>query len=378
MILGAVRIVVNRAALGHHLPMRPQVLAFLLLPALLTGPFASAEAIRFGAKQDERGELRIYSSLDARLAEPLIDAFQSGHPDVTVIYEDLLSGDISSRILSETDNGQPTADIAFSSAMDLQMKLANDGYAAAVSVPETRAWPEWANWRNAAFAITFEPGVFVYHKPSFPDGPPDTRISLMRWLDSRVPGAAGRIGTYDIERSAVGYLYLARDQEHFPDVWSLVARMADAGLETFSTSQEIIERVADGRLLLGYNILGSYAADQARLNPDLGLLLPRDFTVVISRVALVPRAAARPDLGAQFLSFLMSREGQTILAEKLRLPAVSLEVSDEGSARAMLAALGAQLRPVAVNPGLLVYLDQAKRRGFIARWRQALEGQAGN
>jgi iron(III) transport system substrate-binding protein len=358
--------------------MRPLVTALLLLPALLIGPVASAEAIRFGAKQDEQGELRIYSSLDARLAEPLIEAFQAGHPDVTVVYEDLLSGDISSRIVSETDNGQPTADLAFSSAMDLQMKLANDGYAAAVSVPETRAWPEWANWRNAAFAITFEPGVFVYHKPSFPDGPPDTRISLMRWLDSRDPGAAGRIGTYDIERSAVGYLYLARDQEHFPDVWSLVARMADAGLETFSTSQEIIERVADGRLLLGYNILGSYAADQARLNPDLGLLLPRDFTVVISRVALVPRAAARPDLGAQFLSFLMSREGQTILAEKLRLPAVSLEVSDEGSARAMLAALGAQLRPVAVNPGLLVYLDQAKRRGFIARWRQALEGQAGN
>ena len=31
---------------------------------------------------------------------------------------------------------------------------------------------------------------------------------------------------------------------------------------------------------LGYNILGSYAADQARLNPDLGLVLLRDFTVV--------------------------------------------------------------------------------------------------
>ncbi|HSF63033.1 MAG TPA: ABC transporter substrate-binding protein, partial [Paracoccaceae bacterium] len=111
---------------------------------------------------------------------------------------------------------------------------------------------------------------------------------------------------------------------------------------------------------------------QARSRPDLGLVLPRDYTVVISRVALVPRAARSPDLGAAFLSFLMSAPGQTILAEKLRLPAVSLEVSEENSARAMQAALGDQLRPVAVSPGLLVYLDQAKRRRIVAKWRDAI------
>ena len=63
-------------------------------------------------------------------------------------------------------------------------------------------------------------------------------------------------------------------------------------------------------------------------------------------MGFVPRAAARADLGERFLAFVMSKAGQTILAEKLRLPAVSLEVSDENSARTMEAALGAQLRPV--------------------------------
>lgn len=346
-----------------------------LLTALLLalGPCAAmAESIRYPAPGAEAGTLRIYSSLDARLAQPLIAAFQSAHPDIAVAYEDLLAGEIARRVIDETDAGGTTADFAFSSAMDLQMKLANDGYASAVRVAETAGWPAWANWRDTAYAITFEPAVFIYHRPSFPEGPPDTRIALMRWLAGAGRAVLGRVGTYDIERSAVGYLYLARDQEHFPDVWSLVAEMSRAGLQTFPTSQEIIDRVADGRLVFGYNILGSYAADQARLNPDLGLVLPRDFTVVISRVALVPRAAARPDLGALFLSFVMSREGQTILAEKLRLPAVSLEVSDAGSARAMQAALGDQLRPVAVSPGLLVYLDQAKRRSILRRWAEAL------
>jgi len=348
--------------------MRALFALFLCLVPLTAG----AEVHRFDAPGVQDAELVIYSSLDARLASPLIEGFQALNPGIAVRYEDLLTGEISARVVAETDAGQPTADFTFSSAMDLQVKLANDGYAQPTDIPESAGWPRWANWRDTAWAITFEPAVLVYHKPSFPTPPPATRIELIEFLKT-APGIAGKIGTYDVDRSAVGYLFLARDQEHFADIWSLIRAMGAADVQAFPTSQDIIDRVADGRLILGYNILGSYAADQARLKPDLGLLLLQDFTVVVSRVALVPRAAARPDLGAAFLSFLMSRAGQTLLAEKLRLPAISLEVSDDASAGAMQAALGDQLRPVAVSPGLLVYLDQAKRRRLIRQWHEALE-----
>lgn len=320
--------------------------------------------------------LTIYSSLDNHLAAPLIAGFQAQNPDVTVRYEELLTGALNDRIMTETDEGRPTADFAFSSAMDMQVKLANDGYAQPAITPDTPEWPRWANWRDTAYALTFEPAVLVYHRPAFRDRPPpSSRFELVDWLARGGTAVQGRVGTYDIERSAVGYLFLARDQEHFADIWSVIAAMGRAGVQQFPTSQDILERVGDGRLLIGYNILGSYAADWARDHPDVGMVLPRDFTVVVSRVGLVPRAAARPDLGARFLAFFMSRAGQTILAQKLRLPAVSLEVSGEHSARTMQAALGAQLRPVPVSPGLLVYLDQAKRARLIDRWRRAVRGE---
>jgi iron(III) transport system substrate-binding protein len=340
----------------------------LLLP-LLALP-AWADPTRFPAPEGEEASLTLYSTLDTPLAQPLIAAFQTEHPTVTVVYEDLLAADIATRVTSETDAGQPTADFVFSSGMDLQVKLANDGYAQPVDVPLARDWPDWANWRDMAFALTYEPGVLVWHKPSFPQGPPQSRLEMIDWL--KRPEAQGRIGTYDVARSAVGYLYLARDAEHFADIWSLVAAMGRAGLQTFSTSAEIIDRVEDGRLALGYNILGSYADARARANPDLGVVLLKDFTVVTSRVGLVPRAAARSDLGTAFLAFLMGREGQTIMADRLRLAAVSLEVSGQNTARAMEAALGDQLRPVPVSPGLLVYLDQAKRARLLERWHDAL------
>lgn len=336
--------------------------------ALMAGP-ALGEVVIYAPVGPVQAELVIYSTLDNRLAAPLIAAFQAQAPGVAVRYEDLLAGAIAARVITETATGR-TADFVFSSAMDLQIKLANDGYARAVDVPEARNWPLWANWQDTAFALTFEPGVLVYHKPSFPDGPPRSRLELMEWLRAAPPAMQGRTGTYDIEQSAVGYLFLARDAEHFPDIWSLLRTMAAAGLQTFPTSQDIIDRVADGRLVLGYNILGSYAADQARSHPDLGVVLLRDFTVVVSRVGLVPRAAASPDLGRDFLAFLMSRAGQTLLSDRLRLAAVSLEVS--GPAQAMQAALGDQLRPVPVSPGVLAYLDQSKRQRMLRLWRQAL------
>ena len=332
---------------------------------------AAADVVVFPAPGGGSRELVVYSSLDSPLARPLIEAFQRGAPDVAVRYEDLLTGEIADRVMQETDAGVATADLVFSSAMDVTVKLANDGYAREADVPGAAGWPDWAVWRDMVFALTFEPAVIVYHKPSFPDGPPDTRAALIHWLETAPRGA---IGTYDIARSAVGYLFLMRDQEHFADLWPLVRAMGRAGVQVFPTSQDVIERVNAGRLKLGYNVLGSYAADQAARLPDLGLVLPRDYVVVVSRVALVPRAARSPDLGAAFLDFLLSREGQTVLAERLRLPAISLEVAGKDSAAAMQEALGAKLRPVAVSPGLLAYLDAASRARVLAEWNAALEG----
>ena len=330
-----------------------------------------AEVVVFPAPGGGERELVIYSSLDSPLARPLVEAFQRQAPAVTVRYEDLLTGEIAARVMAETEAGQPTADLVFSSAMDVTVKLANDGYSREAEVAGAETWPDWAAWRSMVFALTFEPAVIVYHKPSFPDGPPDTRAALMDWLATAPKGA---IGTYDIARSAVGYLFLMRDQEHFADLWPLVRAMGRAGVQTFPTSQDVIDGVNSGALKLGYNVLGSYAADQAARLPDLGLALPRDYVVVVSRVALVPKAAAAPDLGEAFLGFLMSREGQTLLAERLRLPAVSLEVRGKDSAAAMQEALGAKLRPVAVSPGLLAYLDAASRARVLAEWNAALEG----
>ncbi len=109
----------------------------------LAGPIAAAAAPDFFPARSGRADapvLNVYSSLDDPLAQPLIDGFQSANPDIAVRHENMLTGEIYDRIVRETDAGQKTADFAFSSAMDLQVKLANDGYAQPSDLPLTRSW----------------------------------------------------------------------------------------------------------------------------------------------------------------------------------------------------------------------------------------------
>jgi iron(III) transport system substrate-binding protein len=350
----------------------------ILLSICLAPSLAVADPVVFPALSgnEKAPEVIVYSSLDEPLATPMIRGFQAANPDVAVRYEDMLTGEIYDRIVKETDAGGRTADFAFSSAMDLQVKLSNDGYAQRSDLPMSGRWPEWANWRNTAYALTFEPAVFVYHKPSFTsEKPPSTRAELVDYLKRHGNEIRGRIGTYDIERSGVGFLFMARDQEQFGDIWSVIQAMGAAGVKVYSTSTAILERVSDGRFTLGYNILGSYAANWASRYPDVGIVLPRDYTVVMSRIGLVPQAAASPDLGKRYLAFFMSKEGQTIMARELQIPAVSPDVAGANTANTMREMLGGQLRPVPVSPGLMVYLDQVKRARLIARWNEALRLQ---
>src|SRR6218665_2034030 len=351
---------------------------FVLFLLVVFPSFAMAQSTLYPAVSGDMNArvLTVYSSLDEPLARPMGEGFQKANPDIAVRYHEMLTGEIYDRIVRETDAGEKTADFAFSSAMDLQVKLSNDGYARRSDLSMSSRWPAWANWRNTAYALTFEPAVFVYHKPSFAhEKPPSSRAERVDYLKRKGNSVFGRIGTYDIERSGVGFLFMARDQEQFGDIWSVIQAMGAAGVKLYSTSGAILERGGDGRFLLGYNIVGSYAADWASRNPNVGIVLPKDYTVVMSRIGLVPQAAAAPELGKRYLEFFMSKEGQTIMARELQIPAVSPEVAGNNTATTMREMLGGQLKPVPVSLGLMVYLDQVKRARLISRWNEVLRLQ---
>lgn len=359
--------------------MQQLFLSLVLVAAVLLAPAARAqEPTLFPAPSHSpaapAATLVVYSTTDTALIAPVIEAFQREYSAVTVAYHDLQSVEIFERVRQETDAAEVTADFVFSSAIGLQFKLANDGYARRLEMPTANYLPPWASWRDTLFGLTFEPAAVIYNKPFFAQAgltPPATRADLAALLLEHQDSLYGRIATYDIERSGVGFQFLAWDVRQSDDIWRLVALMGQTGVKLYSNSAAMIDRVAQGRFVLGYNILGSYARAMQDTHPDVGIVLPRDYTVVLSRLGLVPRAARLPELGRAFLAFLLSEEGQRELAQA-GLGTLHPKVESAAAGHDPQGRLDPQFRPIPVGTGLLAFLDQAKRRRIVLRWNQTL------
>ncbi|MEM7775019.1 MAG: ABC transporter substrate-binding protein [Pseudomonadota bacterium] len=345
----------------------------ILLLSMLIVDGADAKSYAFPAKSGSAARtVTIYSSIDIDLARPLIAGFQAAEPDIAVQYHDIQTLDLYDRIVRETAQGQ-TGDLALSSAMDLQMKLVNDGFAAPWQNRLADRLPGSARWRNEAFGVTFEAAAIVYNQSYFSELKPiRSRSDLIALLKTRRPDLYGRIATYDAERSGLGFLFLARDVQHYANIWQLYRLFGENGAKLYSNSQAMIDRVAKGRLVIGYNLLGSYASAHAARDERIGVLWPQDFTVMMSRVALIPRVAKRPDLGGRFLAYMLSDAGQSIISNAMHMN--PLARSAQSRVGADLKLRRTTLRPIRVGPGLLVYLDQAKRRQLLKRWNGALAG----
>ncbi|WP_305987567.1 ABC transporter substrate-binding protein [Roseibium sp. MMSF_3544] len=318
-----------------------------------------AEEERLFEADNPTAELTILSTADLNIFAPLVEAYQARNPTIAVRYVTASSSELMKALYEE----DAQFDIAISSAMDLQTKLVNDGFAQRHVSTETGSLPEWAKWRDRLYAFTQEPAVLVYSKVAFEGLPQPTNrdelIALMRENPDRFDG---RVGTYDIRESGAGYLFATQDSRQSESLWRMAEVMGRLDAQLYCCSSKMIKDVTEGRLALAYNVLGSYAAAHLADNPDLGLLQFNDFTTVMLRTVLIPKTAPDPDLAGQFVDFLVSEENRDLIEDLTGLPAIDPGVLQREAA----------FRPIRLGPGLLVYLDQLKRRTFIRAWLNAM------
>ena len=123
-----------------------------------------------------------------------------------------------------------------------------------------------------------------------------------------------RVATYDIARAGVGYLFATQDSLLANQFWRLTIALGEATTRLFATSGEILDAIERGEVLIGYNVLGSYALARQPAGAQIGIVLPRDYTLWMSRVVVILRAAAEPVTAKLFVDYLLSPRGQATVA----------------------------------------------------------------
>ena len=335
--------------------MRHLVLSLVLICATgLVNAFEIEDQARFGP-EDAGQVLRIISTADIDFFEPMITSFLATHPDTGIDYVVASSTELMRAI---QDEGQ-AFDVAISSAMDLQTKLANDGKARRHSSSQTQSLPGWAVWNDMLFAFTQEPAAIVLSKAGFGDLPiPRDRHELINLLRQHPERFRGRVGTYDVRTSGLGYLFATQDTRASETYWRLTEVMGGLDARLFCCTSDMIDAVKSGELLIVYNVLASYAVNRED-RADFAIVLPSDFTTVMLRTAMILHNAPSPELSGTFVDHLLLRShGQN--AQPLTNPALDLSRIETA------------LHRIRIGPGLLVFLDQLKKRAFLSEWESAI------
>ena len=327
------------------------------------------------AAAKKEGKVVVYSTTDTAAATSLINDFKALYPGISVEYNDMNSTELYNRFISERAAGGGSADVLWSSSMDLQVKLVSEGSAMAYDSPEIPQLPAWSVWKNQAYGTTYEPIAIVYNKRLLSgDEVPQSHADMLRVFTQKADKLKGKVTTYDIEKSGVGFMLITQDSHHNPKFNDFARALGSVGPRFQSSSGTMMERISSGENLLGFNIFSSYALLRAKKDPGIGVVYPKDYTMVMSRVTFVSKTARNPNAAKLWLDYVLSKRGQTIIANQAELGSIRADVEGDQTLSGLTRQLGAALRPIPVGPELLTYLDQTKRLEFIKQWQAAIKG----
>ncbi|MFC0269682.1 ABC transporter substrate-binding protein [Kushneria aurantia] len=351
---------------GYHRP------AALLLAALIitATPSRADTRLHYHGDGNTRGDaaaLVIAGVIEPAEIDPLLRAFHDRYPTIDITYQDV------SRSYQAHQQWPPSIregyiDLLMSSSMGNQYRLANEGYARPFDADTLNPnWPRNARWRNELVGLTREPLVMVYNRALRDIAtPPRDHGELLTLLTQHREALDGRVVSYDPASSATGFMAMASDVARSPEAWSLFEAMGAANAEWRETTTSMLSGLADGRYLIGYNLIGSYARRAAALHPELVIQMPRDYALALQRLAMIPHSARHPQAAQRFLSFITSPDGQQVMARETTLssPHAEGDAADDDA-----------LVPIRPGPALLTLTDPLQRASLVAQWRSLTQGE---
>ena len=319
----------------------------------------TVESVTDYGPTDRAVDLKILSSTDREIFEPVLKRYVDKFPDQRVRYTVASTSDISASI----PKSQEHFDLVMSSAMDLQLKLANDGLAAPLDLPDDLEVPDWSIWQDRLVGFSAEPIVMVVSKKDFVGKQtPETRRELITLIRKEPNFFKERVITYDVNTSGAGFLFASQDVRQTDSFWRLAEVFGGAKAKLVCCSGNMLDEVESGKSILAYNLIGSYAEQHAKTRKNLQVVYPKDYTLILLRTALIPKNAAKKSEARQFLTYLLGEDGQNHMTQTTGLLSPkSRSKLDQGN-----------FKPIRLDTGLLVYLDKLKRKRFLREWNEAL------
>jgi iron(III) transport system substrate-binding protein len=277
-------------------------------PLLLTSDDREQRLVE-GARRE--GEVMLYSAMIVNQAlRPLAEAFSKRYPFIKVNYWRAESSGIFTKLSAEVRAGKVAADVVEGTGVGEAVIQA--GFAQPYATPAIEGIPDayrdphalWTATRRSFFGVGYNTKLVP------PDDAPKTYEDLLnpRWKGKMVwhTGSASGADLF------VTNLRLKWGDERARDYLAKLAAQKVAGLSGTS-ARGLIDRVIAGEFAMALNIFAHHPLIiHAKGAPSQSILMEPVATTVGTMI--IPKGLPHPHAAMLLVDFILSREGQTILA----------------------------------------------------------------
>lgn len=255
-------------------------------------------------------KLFVYTSMKESMVGDLKTAFTKKHPDVKLDFQSAGAGKLMAKIAAERESGKIMADVLWTSEVPDFYALKGQGvllpYIPADSKVLLNPLPDYDGSFTAVRLGTL--GI-AYNTRHIKEAP-------KTWADLQKPAFKGAYGIANPALSGTAYMSVAVLSKTFG--WAFFEGLRANGAKMGKGSGQVVDDTASGDLLASLAV-DYITLDKIDKGATLALVYPPEMLVIPSPVAIF-KNSPNVEAAKKFVDFILSKEGQTIIANEGTLP----------------------------------------------------------
>ena len=278
-----------------------KTLSLFVLTALV-GLVSSAA----GAEQ----KLFVYTSMKESMIGDLKTAFVKKHPDVKVDFQSAGAGKLMAKIAAERESGKIMADVLWTSEVPDFYQLKAQGILLPYIPQDIKALLNPLPDYDGSFtAVRLGTLGIAYNTRLIKEAP-------KTWADLQKPAFKGAYGIANPALSGTAYMSVAVLSKAFG--WPYFEALRANGAKMGKGSGQVVDDTASGDLVASLAV-DYITLDKVDKGATLALVYPPEMLVIPSPIAVF-RNSPNVDAAKKFVDFVLSKDGQMIIANEGTLP----------------------------------------------------------
>ncbi len=260
--------------------------------------------------QAEQKKLYVYTSMKESLIGGLKVAFLKQHPEIDMVHQSAGAGKLMAKIAAERESGKIMADVLWTSEVPDFYQMKKEGLLLPYVSPELKAAINPLPDYDGSFTAIRLGTLGIAYNTRLVKEPPKT------WADLKKPAFKGAFGVANPALSGTSYMSVALLSKTFGREYFEALRKN--GAKMGKGSGQVVDDTASGELLASLGV-DYITLDKIGKGATLGLAYPPEVIVIPSPAAII-KGTEHLEAAKLFVDFLLSKEGQTIIANGGTLP----------------------------------------------------------